>query len=227
LPPTSPKNITATTRKQTSWREFDGTGTFYGFTGTIIERGKASESMDDRFLAEQSAKGNENAFRLLVLRYQGKVFGFLRSFIFQVQVLEDLAQETFLRAYRHLADFDVEKGASFSTWLLTIARNLAINEKAKRRRRRERAGSSMDMVQALSEEGPQDILEKRNLYSRVHDAINRLPDKFQSAMILSYFEELSIEEIAQIEKCPVGTVKSRISRGKQFLRQILEKENVL
>jgi RNA polymerase sigma-70 factor (ECF subfamily) len=183
--------------------------------------------MDDRFLAERSAKGNKNAFRLLVLRYQRMVFSFLGKFLFQVQVLEDLAQETFLRAYRHIAEFNVEKGASFSTWLITIARNLAINEKAKKRRRREHSSSFMDMSQALNEESPQDILEKNNLNSRVHNAINQLPEKLHTAVILSYFDELSIEEIAQIEECPVGTVKSRVFRGKQILRQILEKENVL
>jgi RNA polymerase sigma-70 factor (ECF subfamily) len=85
----------------------------------------------------------------------------------------------------------------------------------------------MDMHQALSEESPQDILEKRNLNSRVHNAINRLPEKYYTAVILSYFDEFSIEEISQIEGCPVGTVKSRVFRGKQILRQILEKENVL
>ncbi len=183
--------------------------------------------MDDRFLAEQSARGNKNAFRALVLRYQRMVFSFLGRFLFQAQVLEDLAQETFLRAYRHIADFNAEKGASFSTWLITIARNLAINEKAKKKRRREHPSSFMELNQALAEESPQDILEKSNLHSRVHDAINQLPEKFHTAVILSYFDELSIEEIAQIEECPVGTVKSRVFRGKQILRQILEKERVL
>ena len=67
--------------------------------------------MNDRFLTEQSTKGNKNAFRMLVLRYQRMVFSFLGKFLFQTQVLEDLAQETFLRAYRHIADFDAEKGA--------------------------------------------------------------------------------------------------------------------
>ncbi len=183
--------------------------------------------MDDRFLAERSAEGNKNAFRMLVIRYQRMVFSFLGKFLFQSQVLEDLAQETFLRAYRHIAEFNAAKGASFSTWLITIARNLAINEKAKGKRRREHANSCMDMNQDSSKESPQDILEKRNLKSRVHNAINRLPKKFHTAVILSYFDELSIEEIAQIEACPVGTVKSRVFRGKQILRQILEKENVL
>lgn len=190
-------------------------------------RGKAAETMDDKLLLEQSAKGNKNAFRLLVLRYQRMVFSFLGKFLFQVQALEDLAQETFLRAYRHVADYNAEKGASFPTWLITIARNLAINEKAKEKRRREHPSSFMDMSQDISEESPQDILEKRNLNSRVHNAISQLPEKFHIAVILSYFDELSIEEIAHIEGCPVGTVKSRVFRGKQILRQILEKESVL
>jgi len=183
--------------------------------------------MDDRFLAEQSAKGNRNAFRLLVLRYQRMVFSYLGKFLFQTQLLEDLAQETFLRAYRNIADFDVEKGASFSTWLITIARNLAINEKARKKRRKEQPGRSMEETRDLFAQSPQDILEKNNLYSKVHKAINKLPEKFHAVVVLSYFEELSIEEIAQIEECPAGTVKSRVFRGKQILRQILEKENVL
>lgn len=183
--------------------------------------------MDDRFLIEQSAKGNKNAFRQLVVRYQRMVFSFLGTFLFPVQVLEDLAQETFLRAYRNIADFDAEKGASFSTWFITIARNLAIDEKAKKKRRREHLRSVLDMNRDFKEENPLDKLEKRSLNSRVYSAISRLPEKFHTAVVLSYFDEFSLEEIAQIEKCPVGTVKSRVFRGKQILRQILEKENVL
>lgn len=170
-------------------------------------------------LVERSAHGDTAAFRLLIDRYQRMVFSFLSKFLFQAQILEDLAQETFLRAYRHIADFNVEKGASFSTWLITIARNLAINEKAKNKRDRKHPSRYLDMHQAFSKENPQKILEKDKLNFQVHNAINQLPEKFHTAVILSYFDELSIEEIAQIEKCPVGTVKSRIFRGKQILRQ--------
>jgi len=178
-------------------------------------------------LVERSAQGDTAAFRLLVHQYQRMVFSFLGKFLFQVQVLEDLAQETFLRAYRHIADFNAEKGASFSTWLITIARNLAINEKAKNKTGREHRKKYMDKHQMFTEENTQDILEKNDLNSLVQNAINQLPEKFHTAVILSYLDELSIEEIARIEKCPVGTVKSRIFRGKQILRQLLEKENVL
>jgi len=182
--------------------------------------------MDDRLLIEQSAQNDTNAFRLLILRYQRMVFSYLGNFALPVQVLEDLAQETFLRAYRNIPDFNSEK-ASFSTWLITIARNLAINEKAKMSRRKEHSGGFRDENHGRNEKSPQEILEQRRLKSRIHDAISRLPEKFHTAVILSYFDELSLEEIAQIKDCPVGTVKSRVFRGKQILRQILERENVL
>jgi RNA polymerase sigma-70 factor (ECF subfamily) len=155
------------------------------------------------------------------------VFHYLSNFLFPVQVQEDLAQETFLRAYRNMAGFDLQQGASFSTWLITIARNLAINEMAKISRRKERSDGFEDENHGGIEKSPQEILEQRRLKSRIHDAVSRLPEKFHSAVVLSYFDELSLEEIAQIEGCPVGTIKSRVFRGKQILREILERENVL
>jgi RNA polymerase sigma-70 factor (ECF subfamily) len=183
--------------------------------------------MDDRFLVEQSVQGNPNAFKILVLRYQRMIFFYLKNFPFPPQVCEDLAQETFLRAYRNMTLFDTDKGAGFSTWLMTIARNLALNEKAKAGVRKERSGGLGDEKIGGIEKGPQEILEQRRLKSRVREALSRLPEKFHTAVVLSYFDELSLEEIAQIEDCPVGTIKSRVYRGKQILRQVLERENVL
>jgi RNA polymerase sigma-70 factor, ECF subfamily len=189
--------------------------------------GEKAEFMDDRFLVEQSAQGNPDAFKILVLRYQRMVFFYLNNFPFPEQVREDLAQEAFLRAYRNIGHFDPEKGAAFSTWLLTIARNLALNERAKAGLRKERSGGLRNGEHSRIEKGPQEILELRRLKSRVREAISRLPERFHTAVVLSYFDELSLEEIAQIESCPVGTIKSRVFRGKQILREILERENVL
>lgn len=183
--------------------------------------------MDDRFLVEQSAQRNPNAFKILVLRYQRMVFFYLKNFAFPEQVREDLAQETFLRAYRNIDRFDPERGAAFSTWLITIARNLALNERARVGLRKEQSCGLRDEEYGRAEKGPQETLELRRLKSRVWEAISRLPERFQAAVVLSYFDELSLEEIAQIESCPVGTIKSRVFRGKQILRQMLERENVL
>jgi RNA polymerase sigma-70 factor (ECF subfamily) len=183
--------------------------------------------MDDRFLVEQSAQGNTKAFKILVLRYQKLVFFYLKNFTFPEQVREDLAQETFLRAYRNIDRFDPDKGAAFSTWLVTIARNLALNERAKTALRKEQPGGLRDEEVGGTAKGPQEILEQRRLRSRVREAISRLPERFHTAVVLSYFDELSLEEIARIESCAVGTVKSRVFRGKRILRQMLERENVL
>jgi RNA polymerase sigma-70 factor (ECF subfamily) len=183
--------------------------------------------MDDRFLVEQSAQRRPNAFKILVLRYQRMVFFYLSNFPFPEQVREDLAQETFLRAYRNIDRFDPEKGAAFSTWLMTIARNLALNEREKASLRKERSGGLRDDEYGGIEKGPEEILEIRRLRSRVREALSRLPERFHTAVVLSYFDELSLEEIARIESCPVGTIKSRVFRGKQILREILEGENVL
>ena len=183
--------------------------------------------MDDRFLVEQSAQRNPDAFKILVLRYQRMVFFYLRNFPFPPQVHEDLAQETFLRAYRNIDRFDPEKGAAFSTWLMTIARNLALNERAKAGLRKERSRGLREEEYGRMEKGPPEILELRRLKSRVREAMSRLPEQFHTAVVLSYFDELSLEEIARIESCPVGTVKSRVFRGKQILREILEGGNLL
>ncbi len=183
--------------------------------------------MDDKFLVERSALRNPNAFKILVLRYQRLVCRYLRNFPFPEQVREDLAQETFLRAYRNIARFDPEKGAAFSTWLVTIARHLALNEWAKVRLRKERSGGLRDEDRGGIEKGPQEILEQRSLKSRVREAISRLPEQFHTAVMLSYFDELSLEDIARIENCPVGTIKSRVFRGKQILRELLGRENLL
>jgi len=110
---------------------------------------------------------------------------------------------------------------------MTIARNLALNERSKAGLRKERAGGLRDEEAGGTEKGPQEILEERRLKARVREALSRLPEKLHTAVVLSYFDELSLEEIARIEDCPVGTVKSRVFRGKKILRQMLERENVL
>ena len=100
--------------------------------------------MDDAFLVNQAKSGNKNAFKLLILRYQRIIFSFLGNFQLANQVIEDLAQETFLRAYKNISSFDAQKGVSFSTWLFTIAKTLALTERAKNTRHTEKLRGSLD-----------------------------------------------------------------------------------
>ncbi len=172
--------------------------------------------MDDPFLIRQVLGGNRNAFRLLILRHQHPVFRFLAGFGLEPAVAEEVAQETFLRAYRSLSTYDGTKSA-FSTWLMTIAKRLAINENARSGRRAVHVEISADTVTMDAPSAGQQ-LESAERSHRLHRALQGLPLALRSALVLAYMKEHSMEEIASIESCSVGAVKSRIHRGKQLLR---------
>jgi len=179
--------------------------------------------MDDGFLTRQVLAGNRNAFRLLVVRYQRPLFRFLGGFGHGQAVAQELAQESFLRAYRNLASYDASK-ARFSSWLFTIAKHLAMNEAARCYRHAPHADMATSEAELpVQETAPlaHEMLEKEQRRSRVHEELQKLPQLLRSAVVLAYMRELSMDDIAKIESCTVGTVKSRIFRGKQLLRAAL------
>ncbi|MGD0839446.1 MAG: sigma-70 family RNA polymerase sigma factor [Polyangia bacterium] len=158
--------------------------------------------------------GNRSAFRLLILRYQRPLFKFLGGFGIEQAIAEELAQETFLRAYRSLSVFDSAKSA-FSTWLLTIAKRLAINET---RRSRARVVHVTIGDAATEEPSAGEQLESAQRSHRVRRALQGLPLALRSAVVLAYMKEHTLAEIAAIENCSIGAIKSRIHRGKGLLR---------
>lgn len=176
--------------------------------------------MDDNFLVRQTLNGNRNAYKFLVLRYQKPIFKILGTIIFDKQLVEEVAQETFLRAYKSLDSFDPTNGASFSTWLFTIAKNLAFNEADKRKVRKNYVESQQHVVR-VETNGPDKELAKAQTKSVVRSAVEKLPREFKMAVVLSCLDGHSIAEIAAIEGCSEGTIKSRIFRGKQMLREFL------
>lgn len=171
--------------------------------------------MDDAFLIRQVTGGHRDAFRLLVIRYQRPLFRFLVGFGFEQAAVEDLAQEAFLRAYRSLHDFDAAR-SSFSSWLFTIAKHLALNEGARSHRRRPHDEIPAELPGEEVASTP-DVLERHERGHRLRQALARVPEMLRSALVLSYLKEHSLNEIAAIEGCTVGAVKSRIVRGKQQL----------
>jgi RNA polymerase sigma-70 factor, ECF subfamily len=175
--------------------------------------------MDDGFLIRQVLGGNRNAFRLLVIRYQRPLFRFVGGFGLGHALTEEIAQEVFLRAFRSLSSFDASK-AGFSTWLFTIAKRLALNERSRGRERAEHVEADETRM-PLDAPSAQEQIETSERAGRVHQALAALPEPLRSTLLLAYLKELSIEEIAQIESCAVGTVKSRIFRGKALLRTAL------
>jgi RNA polymerase sigma-70 factor (ECF subfamily) len=156
--------------------------------------------VDDNFLVQQTLNGNKNAFRFLVLRYQKPIFKILGALIYDKQMVEEIAQEAFLRAYKSLSSFDPNLGASFSTWLFTIARNLAFNELDKRKIRKAN-DEKIFGSEELSTDGPDKDLESTQTNTVVRKAVGHLPKEFRMAVVLSCLEGHSISEIAQIEGC--------------------------
>jgi RNA polymerase sigma-70 factor (ECF subfamily) len=180
--------------------------------------------MEESFLISQTLAGQKDAFLLLILRHQRSVFRFLGGLGFSGQTAEDLAQEAFLRAFRHLADFDPSR-AKFSTWLFTMVRNLAANEAARAHRRHEEREleSGPGLADAAPDPMQQAVASERQ--QRLRQALGRLPEILRTALLLTRVEGLSLEEVAAIEDCAVGTVKSRVFRARELLRAALAKES--
>jgi RNA polymerase sigma-70 factor (ECF subfamily) len=170
--------------------------------------------MDDLQVINQVNEGNIQAFERLVRRYQLPLFHYLGRMGIEPAIAEELVQETFIRAYRNLHGFESHR-ALFSTWLFTIARRLALKLLARRRQALDPA-EIPDPAISLDASCEQQLIKQR-----ISMALSQLPLKYRSPVSLAYLGELSIAEIAQIEGCAEGTVKSRIHRGKQQLKSLL------
>lgn len=177
--------------------------------------------MDDEFLVRQILGGNREAFRLLVLRHQRALFRFLGLLGFTHDAAEDVAQQTFLRAYRALASFDPQQ-ARFGTWLFTIAKRLAANERQRAHHRREQAVDELPHTEAESPAVDPAVAAERT--RRLAAAIAALPEALRSTFFLSQIKELTLDEVAAVEGCALGTVKSRIHRAREQLRAALVEE---
>jgi RNA polymerase sigma-70 factor (ECF subfamily) len=174
--------------------------------------------MDETTLITQARRGEQHAFRLLLERYQRPLFQFLGAYGLPPASVEDIAQESFLRAHRNLARYDAAKGASFATWLFTIAKRLAFDEL-----RRSGRQAPLETTETVTDHQPGacESLQARQQREQVRQALRQLPEPYRSAIALAYIQELSLEQIAAIEQCAVGTVKSRIFRAKEQLRSLL------
>jgi RNA polymerase sigma-70 factor (ECF subfamily) len=171
--------------------------------------------MDDQAVIGRVLAGDHDAFRDLVLRYQQPLFAFIGNLVRDRQECEDIAQDVFLAAFKHLARYDRHRSA-FSTWLYTIARNRCLN--AVRKRRPATHALLPDNAEARSP----DLALIEDEWCRLLDVeLDALPPEQRTTFVLAELEELSHEEIARIEGVPVGTVKSRLSRARAKLRAAL------
>ena len=164
----------------------------------------------------QVVEGDIESFRLIVERYERPIARMIRNIINNRESCEDIAQDVFFTAYRKLASFDPARG-NFSTWLFTIARNKSINAL-----RKKRPLSMSELPQKSDRHNPSDELAERELFDKLDAGLEALPSAQKRAFVLAEFEELSYEDIAQIEGVRIGTVKSRINRAKKKLAKALK-----
>ena len=186
-------------------------------------------TLDDSAVVAQFLAGEERAFQELVDRYQTRLLNFVYRTIGDREKAEDLVQEVFIRVYRHLHRFDTSK--KFSTWIYTIASNLAKNELRNRSRNPlvlfqtikknwEDEDRPLQFEDATSR--PDDLYRKRHLRELVDEATAKLPEHHRQVFVLRELEGKSYEEIAEITDCNLGTVKSRLNRARNAFAEIIE-----
>lgn len=179
---------------------------------------------------KESQEGNKEAFEQLVSPYMNKVYGICFRILGHEQDAYDAAQETLLRAYRSIGNF--KGNSAFSTWLYRIATNQALD--TGRRKGRHKVVSMQGLTDKednpteidLPDEsaGPEELLEQKDTVALVQRAIGELREEFKTVIVLRELEGLSYEEIARVTGASVGTVKSRLNRARQSLKQILQKQ---
>ncbi|ACR11753.1 RNA polymerase sigma factor RpoE [Teredinibacter turnerae] len=183
-------------------------------------------SQTDEELVARVQKGDKRAFDLLVLKYQHKILSIISRFVKDSAEVQDVAQETFIKAYRALANFRGE--SAFYTWIYRIAVNTAKNHLVSRGRRPPSSDVEVDDAeyygggdQLKDIASPERQLMRDQLEEVVNRAIRDLPEDLRTAVTLREMEGLSYEEIAEVMECPVGTVRSRIFRARESIdRQI-------
>jgi RNA polymerase sigma-70 factor (ECF subfamily) len=193
---------------------------------TIRERLRES---DDSTVVTAFLGGEDRAFTELVERYQTRLLNFIYRTIGDRDRAEDLVQEVFIRVHRHLHRFDRSK--KFSTWVYTIASNLAKNELRNRSRNplvlfQTMRGANDEEDRPLQFEDttarPDDLFRRRHLRELVEQTVAKLPEHHRQVFVLRELEGKSYEEIAEITSCNLGTVKSRLNRARTAFAAIIE-----
>ncbi|EGQ25182.1 RNA polymerase sigma factor SigW [Mammaliicoccus sciuri] len=168
--------------------------------------------------------GNQDAFEEIVIHFQHRLYQVCYRMLNNAAEAEDIAQEAFVRAYVNLETFDQKR--KFSTWLYRIATNLCIDRIRKKKPdyyldAQVPGTEGLDMYSQIAADQrlPEEEVEKMEMKDRIQYEVSRLPDKYRTIIILRYMEDLQLQEIADILEMPLGTVKTRVHRGREALRQ--------
>jgi RNA polymerase sigma-70 factor (ECF subfamily) len=184
-----------------------------------------SSGDSDALLVERTVAGDQKAFELLVIKYERRIQRLIGRMVRDVDLVEDIAQETFIRAYRALAQFRGE--AQFYTWLYRIAVNTSKKFLMDLKRNPTVSENSFKTAgddetspvenELTSPETPEAVLASKEIAEMVNSVMDALPEELRQAITLREIEGLTYEEIAAAMNCPIGTVRSRIFRAREAI----------
>ncbi len=186
----------------------------------------ARTPIDEQELVELLFQRKEEGFRTLMKRYKDDLVNFAYRFLGSYDDAVDVAQETFIRVYRFIETF--QRGARFGTWLFAIARNVALTMLEDRKRRgtihfthTDDEGEEVELDIPDVHYVPDRSVDSTIIAQRIQEALMKVPPVYREAVVLRDIEGLTYEEIAEICNVELGTVKSRINRGRAILQRLL------
>ncbi|RLD09159.1 MAG: hypothetical protein DRI44_09090 [Chlamydiae bacterium] len=182
------------------------------------------ESHKEKIILDKCRNGDYAAFNHLVSCYNDRAYYYALSIFHNHHDAMDIAQESFVKAFRAITTFDMTK--PFLPWLLRIVRNTCFNELKKKKRRAESPGVKDDYIVLeripSNTKQPYEIIEENELAASIKNAMTKLPETQKETIFLFHFENLSYGEIAEVTGVPVGTVMSRLFNGRKRLAELLK-----
>lgn len=178
---------------------------------------KNKNDLDDYIICKVVLNGNTEAFRLLIEKYQSKIFSLGFSFLKNADDAQDFVQDVMVKSYINLPNFLGK--AKFSTWLMSIAYNTAINSKNKKKEYTSLA-ENYD-CQSMVKTPEQQCIE-RDMVTAVKEAVQSLPEKYRICVDLYFFYNMPYADIADVTKLPINTIKSNVFRAKKILKGKLD-----
>ena len=181
---------------------------------------KVSNKSIDLALVKRVKAGDYQAFDLLVLKYQSRLISTAFKFVKDIQIAEDIAQESLIKSFKSINSF--REDSSFYTWVYRITVNTAKNFLISKKRKDELLQTDLSEdgsfhVEPVNSDSPQEIYNAAELQEIITITLNQLGEETKTALTLREFEGLSYEQIAEVVDCPVGTVRSRIFRGREVI----------
>lgn len=184
--------------------------------------------MTDEELVEKVKKGDADVYEKIIQKYQSKVFGLIYNMTKNQNEIEDLAQEVFIKIYKNLGKFKGD--SSLYTWIYKITVNLCLDEMKKRKNviyldeKIEVDDGEVNRELPSEDKSQEELYEEKELQEKLHNCINKLPEKQRVMIVLRDIKGFSYEEISKITDVKLGTVKSQINRARLKLKELLDEE---